>query len=1131
MKNNSGIIHNLIVCIGLLTALSAVQANAQSGVGTAPTTQGKIVPARITEAINDAKTVVLKGNVHPLARPEFDRGAASDTTSLTRALLLLQRSDTQEATLRQLMEQQQDKSSPNFHKWLTPEQFGAQFGPADADIQIVTQWLSSQGFQNIKIGPGRTVIEFTGDAGQVRSAFHTSIHQFMVRGELHNANVSDPQIPAALAPVVKGVMGLHDFRHKSFRHVAQNFHRDHAVATRNARSVTFSAGCGTTGNQPCYGVAPADFATIYNITAPPANAGSGVTIAVVQDSNVVLSDIQQFRALFNLSNNFTATNVILNGPDPGPQGSNSQTGDEGEADLDVEWAGAVAPAATIDLVVSQTPGTLGADGIDLSAVYIIDNNLAPIMSESFGVCETGSGVSAFYTALWEQAAAQGITVAVSTGDSGSDVCDNGTSSDFATTGVSVSGLASTPFNVAVGGTDFQNGTPPSVFWNAPGTATESAKSYIPESTWNSSCATTAVVGSLATCTAALINADTFFLDVTAGSGGQSAIPTNTKPVWQNGVTPGADTLRDIPDISLYSAVNTNNNSFYITCEADSQSQSGDACSLGQNVAITPVGGTSAAAPAFAGIMAQVVQAHGRQGNANFVLYQLFKNNMANATKVCTSNAANTAVGPTGTCIFYDVVTGNISVACAGGSTNCSNTSATANQFGVLVDPAAPTTPAYTAVAGYDKATGLGSVNVANLLTAWSSATFTSDNVAITSSPASALAHGANATFTVQVTGTGTPTGNIALLASPLGSAPTEIGSFTNDTNSSFTLSGGTATITTNLLPGGTNYPVVAQYSGDGTFAAKTSAPVNVTVSKESSKTAVSLEGPTTNSTPYGSTYILRIDVTNSSSQQCSQIAVPCPTGQVSMTDNGAALNDFTSASNPTSNAASLLNDLGFFEDQLIQLNAGTHSIVATYAGDSSYTASTSPAVSLTITKAATATQVSSNVTTVASGGSVTLTAVVNTQSNGAGPTGTVQFVRGSANLGAAATCVPTAATNTVAASCTATLTTTLSMLAPPTIPQQLPRIPAMPLWIVVVSLLLLFVLAQRYLPARARGYAFASITLFALLTLGISGCGGGGGTTGGGGGGGTTPSSIKATYSGDGNYTGSTSTAITITVQ
>lgn len=1017
MKLQSLFVRTSLFASFMLLFFAAPRVDAQSNAQTAAAFQTPAVPARITQAIDETQLVRLKGNVHPLARPEFDQGPVDDFTPVQRALLLLQRSQGQETTLQQLLADQQVKDSPNFHKWLTPQQFGAEFGPGDSDIQTVTQWLTGHGFHDVKVGAGRTTIEFSGNVGQVRNAFHTEIHQFNVNGRMHLANVSDPQIPSALTPVVANVLGLHDFRPKSLLHKVTNFNKRIV-----GKEVTFA--CGQAPNtSPCFGVAPADFAKIYNVPATVAGnpAGQGVPIAIVQDSNINLSDVQQYRSAFNLTGG--ALNVILNGPDPGIQDPSTISGDETEADLDVELSGGVAPGATIDLVLSENPTTfLGVAGIDLSAIYIIDNNLAPIMSESFGVCETATnGVEPFYSALWEQAAAQGITVVVSTGDNGSDVCDATTALDFATTGPSISGIASTPFNVALGGTDFQNGPTPSTYWSSPGTATESAISYIPESTWNSSCAAGVTSATLNTvCTATIINNDALTLsDLVGGSGGQSSVTANTKPSWQVGVTPSAD-RRDIPDISLYSAVNTSNNTFYIICEADSGVQNG-ACNPG-TATFTGIGGTSAAAPAFAGIMAMIVQQQGgepagRQGNANHVLYNLYRKNMGNAATICASNTANVTAT---SCIFYDVITGNNSVACAGGTPNCSNTSTAANQYGVLVDPASTTTPAFSAVAGYDKATGLGSVNVGNLITNWSSGSLATDTTSITSSPSGAVSHSANASFTVQVTqgsGATVPTGDVSLIATPAGGTPVTIGH--SQLGPPFALSNGTVTFSTNLLPGGTD-SVVAQYSGDATFAPSQSSPVMVTVSQESSKTAITMwtfdslgNVISSNATTavYGSPYILRIDVTNSAGTLCSTstTTIPCPTGQVNVTDNGTALNDFSSPSSSLPAGTTTLNGLGFVEDQPVQLPGGSNALNAVYAGDSSYTGSTSSTDTVTITAAATASTVSaaptSGVTTTTA---VTLTVSIATTSSGAGPTGTVTFSANGASLGTA-NVVPTAA--------------------------------------------------------------------------------------------------------------------------
>ena len=420
-------------------------------------------------------------------------------------------------------------------------------------------------------------------------------------------------------------------------------------------------------------------------------------------------------------------------------------------------------------------------GTDISATYIVDNNIAPVLSESFGACEAsiGSGFEPFYVNLWQQASAQGITPIVSAGDSGAAGCDpdpNASNQDVANDGIAVSGIASTAYNVALGGTDFQNfgGTQnqlgsTSTFWNATNATSgsflqTSAKGYIPEWPWNDSCAATATASNLTTCTASIItpnsnpSAANFGIDLVAGGGGPSTL--TAKPNYQSGINgmPAAN-FRQTPDISLFSG-NGTNASFYIICQQDANTGTGSStssCDLNSPFAdFQGVGGTSAAAPAFAGIMAMVNQKTGqRQGNANFVLYQLYKN--GSASTICQSASA-----PAPTCIFYDTVAGNNSVACAGGKPNCSATGS--GTFGVLVDPTSTTKPAFITRTGYDNATGLGSVNVTNLLNAWSTATFTSDTVTLTPATTS-ITHGTSVAFHVSVTPS-TATGAVSLTAKP-----------------------------------------------------------------------------------------------------------------------------------------------------------------------------------------------------------------------------------------------------------------------------------------------------------------------------------------------------------------------------
>jgi Pro-kumamolisin, activation domain/Bacterial Ig-like domain (group 3) len=1071
MKNLSTLIlRNSLLLFATLLVISNLSATAQTTTQStaqvaAPITKG---PApRITQAIDEAILVPLRTQVHPLAKPQFDRGIVSDSTPVKRVMMVLQRGPDQETALRSLLDQQQTKNSPNYHAWLTAATFGQQFGVADADVQKVTAWLAQKGFTGIKAGPDNMFIEFSGTVGMVRNAFHTEIHNFTVNGEAHMANVSVPQIPAALSPVIASIHSLHNFRAKSQMHYSQALLKAKAEGKLNPE---FGNGNGL------YAIAPGDLATIYHL--PSSLNGSGQTVALVAQSNITQSDINQFGQAFGLANltAFTyANNVIVNGSDPG-----IVPGDDGETTLDVEMVGSIAPQATIKVVVSDFAATLGAQGIDLSAFYIMENNIAKIASESYGGCELADPGDPFYQQLWEFGASEGITITVSTGDTGSAGCDNAAATSYANVsdiGPSVNEIASTPFNVAVGGTDFNDLAKLTTYWNNTA-ALATAKSYIPEIPWNGSCASAATAATLNTVCSSIDSQDPSGLDLSGGAGGQSscAILSGTgcvgypKPTWQTGVGVPADGVRDLPDVSLFAAVNTASTHFIVICLADSEAQNGQPCNLaGPNYNFTGVGGTSASSPAFAGIMALVNQSEttaGRlkagdgQGNVNYVLYKLAAaQNTTPGTSACSASSAI----PASACTFNDVTTGNNSVACIGisadlgGNTpNCST--AGSSNIGVLVEPASPPpfstiTPAFTATPGYDLATGLGSVNVTNLTTNWGSITsnFTPSTTTITAPASVTIAHGATVNFTVKVAptppATGTPTGDVSLIAEPTGVLPYGL--------NSGTLASGTVPIQTLQLPGGT-YPVVAHYAGDGTFAPSDSAPFSVTVAKEASATVASMWDWTGNpvqvsSDTYGGYYLFRVDVTGTTppeNQQCSNatVVIACPTGTVTLTyDGGKPLNDFLNTATGVSTNTAPLGVLGFTEDlvrALPGLTGGAHTVVATYSGDISFNASTSTALAVTINPASTTTSVTANglaSTTVSSGQAVTLVATIGgcvapvtngcaQGSNGAGPTGSATF----SACGTATSCtkavVPVNYVNggTVAAYATATLPTTFT---------------------------------------------------------------------------------------------------------
>jgi subtilase family serine protease len=689
---------------------------------------------RITQPVDETKLAVLRGNVNPMARRQFDRGAAPASLPMDHMQLVLQRSPQQEAALETLLAQQQDRSSPNYHKWLTPTQFGQEFGPSDADIQTVTSWLQSHGFHVNEVSKGRTTIDFSGNAGLVQQAFHAAIHRYVLpSGAQHWANANDPEIPVALTPVVTGVASLNDFRRKPMSHTVGVFQRSKATGkvTRVNPQFTFNGGCNGTGT-PCFALGPADFAKIYNV--PSTVTGAGQTIAIVSDSDINESDVAAFRNFFGLPA-FTSNQFQQIETDPANDPGIQSSGDEGEAVLDAEWAGGVAPGANIDLVVSPT--TTAAFGGDTSAQYIVNNKLAPILSYSYGLCELflGNSLNSFYNSLWQQAAGEGITVLVSTGDSGSAGCD---AADYtqataqpAVYGLQVNGIASTPYNVAVGGTDFNDFNYPSqtsTYWNSTNATTTlaSAKGYIPEIAYNDSCTNALIYAAFSDTSAEQAcndpNVQSYTLVVpSGGSGGVSNCTVNSttnstttpdpascsggyaKPSWQTGLGVPNDGKRDLPDISLFAGDGTIQN-FYIICQSDQTATAGNAgCSLtGPSTSFLGAGGTSISTQAFAGIMALLDQQQGAQGNPNPEFYSLA------AKETVSSCDATGATAPASTCVFNDVTTGTIAMPCAQSSPNCNVSQG--YTIGVL--------SGYDAGAGYDLATGLGSMNVGNLLGNW-----------------------------------------------------------------------------------------------------------------------------------------------------------------------------------------------------------------------------------------------------------------------------------------------------------------------------------------------------------------------------------------------------------------------------
>ncbi len=659
-------------------------------------------PDRIAGPVDAHRVRALAGNVSPLAKPQFDQGAVDAGMRMPYILLMIKPTAAQQAELDQVLVDQQNPSSARFRKWLTPEQFGDRFGLSSGDQAKIAAWLEGEGFRIKAKARGGNWIAFTGTAGQVSKSLNTSIHTFLVDGRKHYANASSVSVPEALSGMVAGFIGLNDFRLKPAIRLKAEY---------------------TTGST--HYLAPQDFETIYDIT-PLTTAGldgTGTSIAVVGASDPLLTDLQAFTKRYGLPAENPTLVLYDQDDDPGI------TDALPEVDLDLEWSHAIAPGATIDYVYGEDPVE--------AVIYAVDEKTAPIITSSYGGCESLYD-PLFFEAVAQQANAEGITIFNASGDLGAAGCDMEDPA-FATQGLAVTFPDSLPEVTSVGGTEFVEGS--GTYWSKTNSSgLGSATGYIPETAWNESGAT----------------------GIAASTGGASIY--HAQPVWQTGPGVPNDGVRHIPDIAFSAAMH---DGYLITYE-------------GENM---PVGGTSAATPSMAGVLAllnQYLMTNGvisqpGLGNINPQLYRM-------------AQSAPTA--------FHDVVTGNNTVLCAQGSPDC-----LAGSFG------------YNAGAGYDMATGLGSIDVNVLATNWNAAV---NGVTVTVT-ANAAKVSSNASIQLTATvaaasGSGTPTGTVAFSSysallgnSPLGTAP---------------VTGGTAglTIPSYVLGYTGTFTIYATYSGDTAFS-------------------------------------------------------------------------------------------------------------------------------------------------------------------------------------------------------------------------------------------------------------------------------------------------------------------------
>jgi len=676
----------------------------------------------ITEKVDNARMTTLAGNTRPEAIAANDIGVTDDARPLSGLQIVLQRSPEAEQAFNDYLAELHNPKSANFHKWLTNAQIGTMFGPASEDISRVTDWLKTEGFSVTSVSPDATVVEFTGNAGLVRTAFRTALHNYSVDGKTHFANVNNPAIPSALTPVVAGIAKLNDFM-------------PHGMATRRVPSEASAKGVNGNGGGGYNYLAAADIATIYNFTPlfKAGITGKGQTIVLIEDTDQYsVGDWQVFRKAFGLSKPYPYASLTQSHP----TGTNTCTapganGDDVEAAIDVEWASAAAPNAAV--VNAACADTSQFGGFLALANILQGANPPSVVSISYGESEASNGAAEnlYIKNLYASAVAEGVSVFVSSGDEGAASSDANKAN--ATHGIAVSGFTSTPYNISVGGTDFGYiplHSPGTYFNTTNGPNFQTAVSYIPEIPWNDSCAgalTAAYVGLPTVGVNSFCNnaGGAPYRTTASGSGGPSGCATGTattrgvvsgtcagygKPSWQNILGVPSDGVRDIPDVSLM-ASNGFWSVYYAVCISD-PSDGFSPCS-GDPSTWAGYGGTSISSPIWAGIQALVNQSTGQSwGNSNTVLYSLAGTEYGTTGKPSCNSSLGNAIGTD--CVFNDVTQGDMAVNCTG-IHNCYINGGT---YGVLSTSNTALQPAYGTNIGWDFATGIGTANATNIVNAW-----------------------------------------------------------------------------------------------------------------------------------------------------------------------------------------------------------------------------------------------------------------------------------------------------------------------------------------------------------------------------------------------------------------------------
>ena len=759
----------------------------------AATLGAQTVAPRIHSEINSSEIAPLQGSRHPLAQAKFDAGRVPANTRLTGISIVFQRSAAQQADLEALIAAQQNAASPLFHQWLTPDQFAVRFGMAQEDLDKVQSWLEQQGFSIDSVARSRNMIRFSGTVSQVERAFSTEMHYYQAQGVRHFAPSTELSVPAALLPVVAAVRNLNDFRPRPM-HVRSS-------ARRARPSYTFYY----SNTQQAVLFAPGDIKVVYDINplAGSGYTGVGQSIAVMGQSAIQVSDIEAFQSAAGLATKDPQI-VLVPGTGSSTINPGGDNGDEGESDLDLEWSGATAPGADIVFVYTGSSSTAGVFD---SVAYAIDEDIAPIISVSYGSCEPANSASdiASLESILAQSATQGQTILAASGDQGSTAC-LGDTTDFPNNlagqqQLAVNYPASSAYVTAVGGTEITDADDAvGPYWSAAASTTQdtvtSALKYIPEIAWND---------------------DDSQYGVSASGGGTSKYVS--RPAWQKGTIGGAaipsGSFRLVPDVALYSSPN---NPGYLYCTSDQSDWNTTqlpyqqaSCNQGFYDSATGdlivAGGTSFATPIFAAMVAIVNQAKGYTGGQGLINPTLY------------SMAANSA---TYSSAFHDVTSGNNY--CTAGSTYC---------------PGNGSTLGFAAGPGYDEVTGLGSVDLNNLVTAWTPTVtvpmLTGTTTSINATSSSPNVNTAD-TFTITVvaaSGSTTPSGSVTLSIDGGGTGYSNNGTTaTAQLTASTTAGTATATYQATFTTAGV-HQIIAQYPADTTFAASTGV-VQVTVGGVSS---------------------------------------------------------------------------------------------------------------------------------------------------------------------------------------------------------------------------------------------------------------------------------------------------------